>query len=479
MSSEQVHAYGAAMVMNTSRLVHVARGAGRRAVRICGARVEAAYNRRMYPSRIERPATEALALLDATAAESARNHVESARPKVVHIIGSLVAGGAERQLATFVAASQRTGAYAHEVLTIHPPEGAKGHFRPLLEDAMVPLRWLDKDIDHAVVARIKSDQALRERLLAIPPVLGFEPVEIVGELLAIRPDIVHAWLDHTNIFGGVGALAAGVPQVVLGLRSMSPPHFPAWYQDWMLPWYQALAAHPRVSIVANSRVGADDYARWMGIESSRIGVIANGFDPLQFPRPDDATIAAVRAEIGATNRPLVIGVFRVCDEKKPHHFVQVGRKVLARVPDAVFAIAGDGPMLEEIARASEDLGDSLRLLGRRSDVATLLAAADAMLTCSRVEGLPNACIEAQALGCPVVATDAGGTRETIDPSRSGFLRPVGDVTGLAHDLVTLLADPSMRLRFSAAARTFSRDGFGLNATIDQVHALYASVGNRR
>ena len=102
-----------------------------------------------------------------------------------------------------------------------------------------------------------------------------------------------------------------------------------------------------------------------------------------------------------------------------------------------------------------------------------------MLTCSRVEGLPNACIEAQALGCPVVATDAGGTRETIDPSRSGFLRPVGDVTGLAHDLVTLLADPSMRLRFSAAARTFSRDGFGLNATINQMHALYASVGNRR
>jgi glycosyltransferase involved in cell wall biosynthesis len=101
-----------------------------------------------------------------------------------------------------------------------------------------------------------------------------------------------------------------------------------------------------------------------------------------------------------------------------------------------------------------------------------------MLLCSRVEGLPNVLVEAQALGCPVVATDAGGTRETIEPGVTGFLRPIGDVAGLSDDLLRLLGDGAMRAAMSARARGFARERFPLERMVRETHALYG-VGDGR
>lgn len=461
-----------AIVRSISRPAHLARALGRRVVQFAGGGATAAYDRRFYPQRFERTAEDALAAMRGAAGNPVDGVAPRARPRVVHVIGSLGAGGAERQLAAFIAASQRSGRVSHTVVTCHAATGAAGHYRDFLEAAGVEVRTAGDRVGPRALARIRGDRALRRRIFAIPLELGHEPVEIAGEFLDLEPDIVHAWLDHTNIFAGAAAIATGAPRVILSLRSLAPTHFPAMLRDWMQPWYRALAGEAPIRFVANSEAGADDYARWIGIDRGRIGVVRNGFDAEQFAPPAAEDIARVRTETASEGRPLVLGVFRVGDEKNPHHFVHVARRVLKRIPDAVFAVAGEGPMLGDLRRFTEDLGGSFVCLGRRGDVPALLGAADAVMLCSRVEGLPNVLVEAQALGCPVVATDAGGARETMLADETGFLRPIGDVDGLARDLERLLSDHALRAAMAARGRAFVRERFPLERMVRETHALY-------
>ncbi len=420
--------------------------------------------------RVERSAFEAMPHI--VAGLGAWREAVPATPRVVHVIGCLTHGGAERQLATYAAAAHARGLASHSVLTFHPAEGAGAHFRPLLESAGVRIRALRDPPSQSALHAIKTNMKLRARMAAIPPHLGVEPMDFVGALLTTQPDVLHAWLDHSNILAGVAALAVGVKRVVLSLRSVSPPNFPAWYGEWMLPWYQALLTHDRVRIAANSRAGANDYARWIGIDPSRIKVVNNGFDPSQFTHTEPANVAALREELDAVDRPLLLGVFRLSDEKRPIHFVNIARRVLSAVPNARIVIAGEGAMRSAIEDATQDLGDSFKLLGRRSDISTLFAAADATLLCSRVEGFPNALIEAQYLGCPIVSTDAGGAVETFMNGRTGFLHAQEDVEGMADSLVKLLTNNALRAQFSRNARIFAAERFGLEDMVRATDALY-------
>jgi glycosyltransferase involved in cell wall biosynthesis len=398
---------------------------------------------------------------------------ESERPRVAQVIGSLAAGGAERQLALFAECSQGLGLARQSVVTLNPCEGAHAHYASIVERAGVAVRHAGAAADPAARAWIARDTDVRARLRAMPMSLRPYATDLAGEFIAMRPDAVHAWLDHANICAGVAALAVGVPRVVLTFRSLNPTHFPAWCQPWMLPWYRVLAADARVRMCANSEAGADDYARWIGIDRARIGVVRNGLDPSVLASADDAQRSALRVELGAVGRPLVIGVFRIGDEKQPMLFAEVARRVLAKEPRAIFCVAGDGPMRDELARAVAPMGESFRLLGRRNDAIALLATADVALLTSRVEGTPNVLVEAQAMGTPVVATKVGGIPDAVRDGSTGILAESGDADGLARGVLAIVHDDALRARMSADARAFTHAEFSLERMSRSMCALYA------
>ena len=93
------------------------------------------------------------------------------------------------------------------------------------------------------------------------------------------------------------------------------------------------------------------------------------------------------------------------------------------------------------------LGDRLRLLGYRDDVAAVLAAADIFALPSYFEGLPMSVIEAMLTGLPVVATDIGGPREQVVHGETGLLVPPRQVPPLAAALA-----PACRRSGAACAR---------------------------
>ena len=402
------------------------------------------------------------------------------KPRVVLAIGSLSAGGAERQLAAFAASPRVRERIEPVVLLSFEPEGATGHHAAPLRAAGVAIEVAGRTTDPAVVRALERDRRLVARLASLPPVIRAHVAAMAGELLRLRPDCVHAWLDHQNIWSGVAALAVGVPHIVLSTRNVNPTHFPYMSQPWFHEWYRLLLRSPRVTMINNSHPGADDYAAWLGYPRERIRVVLNGVDPAWIRRPDDDAVAALRNTLRGEHALLVGGVFRLSDEKQPFVWLEVARRIVAERPDVAFFHAGEGPLDEAFRAAGADLiaGGRLHVLGRRGDVPALLSAADAMLHTARFEGTPNVLLEASHLGCPIVATKAGGAIDVVADGSSGFLCDPTDTDGLHERLRSVLGDEALRRRLREGGPRRIAERFSLEQMIEGTLAAYPMLRAR-
>jgi L-malate glycosyltransferase len=145
-----------------------------------------------------------------------------------------------------------------------------------------------------------------------------------------------------------------------------------------------------------------------------------------------------------------------------------------------FLIVGDGPREPMLRRAAErqGTGDALVFLGRRADVPALLARTDLVCHPARMEGLPNAVMEAMAASRPIVATAVGGTPELIQDGVHGLLVPPEDPGALAVALIKLLADRDLRARLGRAARERIAAQYSLPQLIERIDRLYAEMTGR-
>ena len=347
----------------------------------------------------------------------------------------LAPGGAERQWCYLAIGLQRLG---HEVrfVTTHDMSGAGSHYLPLLQRHRIPLTSLDELDDDA---RVPWDgNPFGARLPRLAALLG-----------RLRPAALFAQLDASNILAGVAGHAAGVPRIVLSFRNYNPTHFPYIHQDWMLPCYRALAASPRVVLAGNSHAANRDYAAWIGPAAGTVHTVPNAIDAAGCEPPDFEQSAALRAALGiAGGAPLIIGVFRLSEEKRPFDFLEVCRRVRRALPALRVLIVGEGPLRERLGRELEPWA---QLLGRRSDVAQLLHLSDLLLLTSSREGMPNAVMEALLAGLPVVASRTGGVAECVGEGGTALLVEPGDIDGYVQACLRVLFIP-------AAARAMGERG---------------------
>jgi glycosyltransferase involved in cell wall biosynthesis len=159
----------------------------------------------------------------------------------------------------------------------------------------------------------------------------------------------------------------------------------------------------------------------------------------------------VRAALGLDDgRPLVVAIGRLHPQKGYDVLLDAAARWSARTPAPLVAIAGDGPLQEEMAGRITREGLPVRLLGRRDDVADLLGAADLCVLPSRWEGSPFTAQEALRAGTPLVSTRAGGLPELVGTGAD--LVPVGDAGALADAVARVLDDPAHAARLAEAGR---------------------------
>jgi N-acetyl-alpha-D-glucosaminyl L-malate synthase BshA len=150
-------------------------------------------------------------------------------------------------------------------------------------------------------------------------------------------------------------------------------------------------------------------------------------------------------------------------------FDRVRREIPARL-----LLVGDGPersLAERLARQG-GYADRTKFLGNVASIETILPAGHLFLLPSDSESFGLAALEAMACGVPVIGTDAGGLPEVVEDGSDGFLRPVGDVDGMAQAALSLLRDPAKWKRFSENARRRAVEVFPAEAIVARYRELY-------
>src|SRR5206468_931340 len=183
--------------------------------------------------------------------------------------------------------------------------------------------------------------------------------------------------------------------------SVAPSNF-ALFQPYMREAYRLLAARPTVCLLNNSEAGARDYERWLGLPRGTFKIVRNGFDFSGLePAEKKEGAREFRTRLGIPAEvPLVGSVLRFSEEKCPLRWIDTAARVAERRPDVRFLMVGDGPLREEARCRAHACGldDRIVMPGNEKDATVAIAAMDVFLLTSRLEGLPNVLVEAQALG---------------------------------------------------------------------------------
>ena len=365
----------------------------------------------------------------------------------------LPAGGAERQWVYLAQALEAFG-YRVTFVTHYSLDGENAHYLSLLRRSAVRLFDLTRMDELDVFRNLPGIP----NMAAMVKETRIDLIETLLRLIAafnlLKPKAVLAQLDDSNVLSGVAARFCGIGRFVASFRNYNPSHF--WFaHDSYLPCYRLLARSGAVRFSGNSSAGNNDYADWIGIPRRRVTFIPNAIDTEAFPEPADAKIQELRASLAIRkDESVLLGVFRLQPEKDPKTFIEVSRRVATAMPNVKVLLAGVGPMRSELQQLVTNIGleNRFQFLGQRTDVSVLMALADVVLLTSRREGMPNVLMEAQLMKTPVVATRAGGTPDTVIDLRTGLLRPIGHVEGLARACIDILNDKAQAIAMGLAGR---------------------------
>jgi glycosyltransferase involved in cell wall biosynthesis len=333
--------------------------------------------------------------------------------------------------------------------------------------------WLslrDAGLDPSVVRRV--------------PGLGRDPnpagdaralAAVARHIREFRPHVLHT---HTAKAGALGRAAAFA-------RLAGPGTLPATvhtFHGHLLHGYfspvvtraivgteRFLARRTDRLVSVGTRVRDELVAAGIG-RPDRYAVVAPGLELPPAPPPADARSALALPP----DRPVVSFVARLTAVKRPDRFVDVAARVAAARPEVVFAVVGEGALLEPTRAQARPLGDSVRFLGWRGDVETVYAASDVVLLTSDNEGMPVSLIEAAHAGRPVVTTDVGSAAEVVVDGTTGLVTPIA-VDALAAATDRLLGDPDLRTRMGQAAQERARSLYTPARLIADTAAIYEDL----
>ncbi len=338
-----------------------------------------------------------------------------------------------------------------------------------LRQFLLPLMRAARDRGHEVIGACADGKLLEIpraegfRVIALPLERRVSPLShwrafraLVALFRAEKPDLVHAHMPISGFLARMAAWWAGVPRIAYtchGFWFNYAGNPPRQLIGFLMEWLAGRITN--VFLTVSDEEAGDARRLWI---NRRAVSVRNGRDPSVF-HPDPEARARIRAALGVPeDRVVVVAVSRLVRHKGYPELAAAMRDV----PDAELWVVGNrlesdrGDDMEALLREA-GLGDRLRLLGYRTDVAAILAAADIFVLPSHFEGLPMSVIEAMLTGLPVVATDIRGPREQVVPGVTGLIVPPREAPPLAGALRRLTADPALRAAMGEAGRTRALD----------------------
>lgn len=228
-----------------------------------------------------------------------------------------------------------------------------------------------------------------------------------------------------------------------------------------LDWFRTTPLRRAKRIIVPSEYLKKIVMGW-GIPEGKIEVIYNAIEP-----EGDLTEYVLSAYPGKT----ILTICRLVPWKGVDSLI----RILAGMPDVRLVIAGDGPLRKELEVLAEQTGVSDRVvfMGNISKkmVVSCLKQADLFVLNSSYEGLPHVVLEAMNTGVPVVATDAGGTKEVVENGKTGLLVPVGNDWALENAMRNILENREIAEKIVKNAYKLLEGRFAYSRMIEETERL--------
>jgi glycosyltransferase involved in cell wall biosynthesis len=343
------------------------------------------------------------------------------------------------------------------------------------------IRRIDRDRFEIHVACIEDSPKLRS-LASIAKTVIFPTVSMfsgqgLAQVFAVNRyirahsiDVVHTFMNRSNILGVMAAHGSGCRAVLASRRNLG-----YWHTPGMLALLRLLNART-TRLVANAVCVKDVVVRSERAAAAKVDVLYNGVDIEQFTPGKGDPQAARRLGIADSSR--VVGIVaNLRPVKDLALFLRAAAIVARAVPDVVFLIVGHGPLRDDLIRLASELDIKERLFFSSSDGAVLDYLSRMSVAClsSESEGFSNAILEYMAVGLPVVATDVGGNREAIEHGVTGYVVGSRSPEEFAKAIVTLLTDDSLRSRMGAAGLERCRTLFNMATVARNYEHYYARL----
>jgi glycosyltransferase involved in cell wall biosynthesis len=372
------------------------------------------------------------------------------KPVILQAVPELAAGGAERTAIEIAAAVTRGGGRSFVI-----SEGGR----------------LEGELAAAGGELIRMRAASKN-----PAVILANAARMAAAAKACGASLIHAR-------SRAPAWSAKMAARRLGLPFVTTYHGVYSQKGRLKSWYNGVMAAGDV-VIANSEFTARVVAERHGTAPERLRVIHRGVDLARFS-PDvvsrERVEALRRRWLIAPHERIVLHAARLTKWKGQTLFIDAVASAAdaPEVQDAVFVIAGDAQGrvdYEHALRAriaASGLGARFRLTGHCDDMpAAFRAAHIAVVSPIEAEAFGRVSVEAQVMGCPVLATAVGALPETLQDGRTGWLTPPADAHALSRAIATALKADENQLRpMREAAAAFAHTHF----SIDRMQAATLEV----
>jgi glycosyltransferase involved in cell wall biosynthesis len=373
--------------------------------------------------------------------------------KIVHVIGGLGVGGAERGLAKL---NSGLDAQKYDISVVSM--STKGEIGAELESKRNNVFCLNMN-------------------WGASSVLAFS--KLVSLLKNIDPDVIHCWMYHGYAIGALAAHCAGIKrQIIWSIHHTDvDPDLMKKSTLWIVKLCRFISEHYTPAMVFCAKRSLDSH-KAMGFRCAVNSIIPNGFDTKLF-KPNEYARKKVRAELGISENQMVIGtISRFNPQKAPFNFVDAAHKLSRLNSDAKYVMFGSG--LEwsnsELTERIDLYGlrSKFHLLGVRHNVAEIISAFDVGVSASISEAFPNCIAEMMSCEIPCVVSNAGDSSLIVD--KYGIVVPPGNVAALAKGIYEIMtSDALARKQLGYGARTRIVSTYGLDRYLAQYRELYFNV----
>jgi glycosyltransferase involved in cell wall biosynthesis len=371
--------------------------------------------------------------------------------KVLHLINTLSAGGAELHLFTLCRYLRRQGL---EVVVSCLREQVKDSrsLRAEFENEGIRVAHLRANSRYNIRFFVRLTRLLREE----------------------QPAVLHSHLPRADL---AAALALLLYPRVLWICSIHGIYEETWSGRWTLPLFK-FVWHRADSIVAISQAVKDWLVKKHGLPPDKVVVVHYGIEPEKFFVPK----TNLRKAWGLERRIVIGSMGRLEQGKRYECLIRAILILLRQVPEVFLVIAGHDPWGygKKLQTLIERLGleENVRLVGFQSDIASFIGALDVFAFASRSEGFGQVLIEAMAAGKPVVAGRIPPFTEIVADGETGLLVELESPESFAEAIAWFLSHPDKTAQMGRQGQERVRNYFSMEQKVVQTFSLYKRLIER-